>query len=97
MSRKIEQDLGKFSARPYRLEVIVRNFKTFGRFPHSDAIVGVRLVDKSFSGKENFRMEVWVKYDNESSEVANQIKEFIAEHYNTENAQPQAVSFRSHK
>lgn len=47
------------------------------RFPHSELILGGRIVDKSFAGKEAFRMEIWTRFDTENSDAARKIKEFI--------------------
>lgn len=59
------------------------------RFPHSNLIVGGRIVDKSFSGKEAFRMEIWTRFDSENNEAAKKIKEFIDQEYNIKNAPSQ--------
>lgn len=52
------------------------------KFPYSEEILGVRIVDKSFPNKETFRIEVWTRYDNENSEKAKSIKDFIDLQYN---------------
>jgi hypothetical protein len=43
-------------------EVLVQDLIT-RRFTNSDDIVGVRIVDKSFAGKENFRIEVRINFN----------------------------------
>ena len=52
------------------------------RFPHPELIVGVRIVDKSFAMKENFRIEVWTRYDVDAGEMANANRDFIDKEYN---------------
>jgi len=34
------------------------------RIPHSNQILGVRIVDKCYQGKVHFRIEVWHKINN---------------------------------
>lgn len=62
-------------------ESLVQDLIT-NRFPHSEEVVGVRIVDKSFANKENFRIEVWTRYDVDTSEKAKAIREFIDTEYN---------------
>ncbi len=81
MYRETKLDLGKLGPGPYHIRVSVRVVKVF-RFPKSEAIAGVRLVDKSFSGRENFRMEVWLKLEKDENEEAREIRNFIDEKYN---------------
>lgn len=52
------------------------------RFPHHEQIAGIRIVDKSFPGKEMFRFEVWVKFGTDQGEAASAIKHFIDVEYN---------------
>jgi hypothetical protein len=67
------------------------------RFPCMDQVVGVRIVDKSFSGKENFRLEIWLKYDRDDSEEAKKIRTFIEQEYGSKNVYSQAIAFKDHK
>ena len=40
------------------------------RFPHSDQIAGVRIVDKSGAGRDAFRLEFWTKFNEEYSLIS---------------------------
>ena len=43
-------------------------------------LCGVRLLDKSREGRENnFRVEIWTKFADEKSEVAQSMKKYIEE------------------
>ena len=46
-----------------------------------DQVVGIRLVDKSRCDSENFRIEVWTIFRDESLDVAKTIRKYIDEHY----------------
>ena len=47
-------------------------------FKEADMLCGVRLLDKSREGRENnFRVEVWTKFADESSPVAQSMKKYI--------------------
>ena len=49
-----------------------------GEFAEFDKICGVRLLDKSMTGKENFfRVEVWTKFSNEGDKEAQEIKKYV--------------------
>merc|ERR1740117_595 len=51
-------------------------------FPHCDFIAGVRLLDKSMSNKQGFfRLEVWTKFDDETSKLGTEMKKYLAEHF----------------
>ena len=39
-------------------------------FPHSDLITGIRILDKTQKGIENFRVDVWVTFSDDKSEEA---------------------------
>lgn len=53
-----------------------------GRFPHADEVVGIRILDKTSGGSENYRLEVWVRFNNEGSDVAGKMRQFIDQEYN---------------
>ncbi len=41
-------------------------------------LCGVRILDKSFRGKENFfRVEVWTKFADDANEASKKMKEYI--------------------
>ena len=47
-------------------------------FPESDLIAGVRMLDKSATERENcFRIEIWVKYNDEKLEVGEKMRKYI--------------------
>ena len=51
-------------------------------FVHCDFIAGVRLLDKSTTSKQGFfRIEVWTKFDDESSTLGNEMKAYLQENY----------------
>eukprot|EP00347_Sterkiella_histriomuscorum_P023494 403334433 len=66
------------------------------RFPHPELIVGVRIVDKSFAMKENFRIEVWTRYDVDAGEMANANRDFIDKEYNAKYNMNQGITFNNH-
>ena len=50
--------------------------------PHCDFIAGVRLLDKSMSNKQGFfRLEVWTKFDDESSKLGSEMKAYLHENF----------------
>jgi hypothetical protein len=67
------------------------------RFPNSNQLLGVRVVDKSFSGKQNFRIEIWVRYNTEKAEEAPAIKRFLEEEYYQKYSDQQGIAFKLHK
>jgi len=51
-------------------------------FPHCDFIAGVRLLDKSMTNKQGFfRIEVWTKFDDESSKLGTEMKAYLQDNY----------------
>lgn len=53
-----------------------------GVFPHTDLLCGMRFLDKSKGGMENtFRIEVWVKFADESLDQAKVIKDYLRDHF----------------
>ena len=66
------------------------------RFPHHQEILGVRMVDKSFSNKEMYRFEVWVSFGVDQGEAANAIRQFIELEYNQKHQLGQGVQFGNH-
>lgn len=67
------------------------------RMPYAEQVVGFRIVDKSFPTKENFRLELWTKFDSDTGDEANKIREFIQNEYNSKNIQPQPIQYKNHK
>jgi hypothetical protein len=73
-------------------------------FKEADMLCGVRLLDKSREGRENnFRVEIWTKFAEEKSEVAQNMKKYIEEKImsviqeNEEDPSPLRISFSVHK
>ena len=51
-------------------------------FPNCDFIAGVRLLDKSMSNKQGFfRLEIWTKFDDESSKLGTEIRTYLQENF----------------
>lgn len=49
-----------------------------GVFPHTDLICGVRFLDKSKPGfEQNYRIEVWVMFNDDSVSQAREIKDYL--------------------
>ena len=47
-------------------------------------LAGVRLLDKSRDGRENnFRMEIWTKFNSDSDEVGEKMKQYIEKKFVT--------------
>lgn len=67
------------------------------RMPCAELVVGIRIVDRSFPSKENFRIELWTKLDSDTGEESTKIREFIQNEYNTKNVQPQSIQYIDHK
>jgi len=67
-------------------------------------LAGVRLLDKSRDGRENnFRMEIWTKFNNENDDVGVKMKAYIESKFvsflQEENKEQKssAISFSVHK
>ena len=53
-----------------------------GEFKHAEMISGVRLLDKSLSGKENFfRFEIWTKFGNNQQAMLQEMQKHLEEEY----------------
>jgi hypothetical protein len=73
-------------------------------FKEADMLCGVRLLDKSREGSENnFRVEIWTKFAEEKSEVAQNMKKYIEEKImgviqeHEEDPSPLRITFSVHK
>ena len=51
-------------------------------FENADMLSGIRLLDKGTFNRENmFRIEIWTKFDNSSSDLVNSLKSHLEEEY----------------
>jgi len=73
-------------------------------FKEADMLCGVRLLDKSRDGRENnFRVEIWTKFADEKSDVAQSMKKYIEEKImgaileDSDDKSPLKISFVVHK
>ena len=49
-----------------------------GEFKNAEMLAGVRILDKSTSGRENmFRIEVWTKFDEQNQQLTKELKEHL--------------------
>ena len=49
--------------------------------PFVEEVTGARIVDKSRQGGENFRMEVWTKFNSQDSDAGKAIYAYLDETY----------------
>lgn len=76
-------------------EALVQDLAT-RRFPNPHQILGARIVDKSFAGKETFRIEVWFRSGEENSEEVKAIRQFLDTEYNAKYGWNQNIAFKPH-
>lgn len=51
-------------------------------FDNADMLSGIRLLDKSTFNRENmFRIEIWTKFDNSSSDLVSSLKAHLENEY----------------
>ncbi len=73
------------------LEVITQTI------PHSDLITGIRLVDKSNSSLELFRLEIWVSFNDEFTEEGKKVRDYLNTNYLANIKTKCSLKFNSHK
>ena len=53
-----------------------------GEFEIADYIAGIRLLDKSQSGRESiFRIEIWTKFNDQEANLVTQLKSHLEKEY----------------
>lgn len=67
-----------------------------GEFPHSDKVNGIRVVDKSKSGSEQFRYEIWFSFGSEDCDEARAIKQYLEANF-VEKIPGGNIQWASHK
>jgi len=62
-------------------EKLVFNVVT-GEFNNADMLAGIRILDKSSQGRENFfRIEVWTKFSDLQSSLVTEMRQHLEENY----------------
>lgn len=53
-----------------------------GTFDNAEMLSGIRLLDKSASGRENiFRIEIWTKFDDSQASLVNDLQKHLETEY----------------
>lgn len=67
------------------------------RFPSTDQIVGVRILDKSRGGQELvLRLDVWTRFNSEHNDVGREIRDFISKEYIEKHQFNAKIMFKPH-